>query len=502
MESYAVGTTFKATEKLTFPVLYSDHPNYPYKKEWLLWTKIAEQNNVVLEPTIVPLSDYQQKRSLLVSSGDAPLIMPKTYPGQETPFVSSGAILAVSDYVDKMPNFTDKVAKWKLESEIDGLRQADGKFYLLPGLHEELWPDYTLCFRLDILEKEGIAIPTTWDEVHEVLKKLKSAYPDVTPYSDRYEGLNALGIAGTTYNTMAGWAFKNTPGLQFDKAGDKFNYAPAMTQYKDLLTYFNALVSEGLMDKESFTQKDDQAVEKFVNGKSFVISANSQDIVTYRTSMDKSIGAGKYKIGKITVPAGPAGNLKGGSRLENGIMLSAQAAKSPNFLAMLQFIDWLWYSDEGQEFCKWGVKGETFEKDGSGKRTLVSSVNYNGLNPKGTKDLRIDYGFSGGVFAYGGTTELLQSMMLPEEIEFQKAMEPKTPRDPAPPVPFSDLDREEVTLLQTPLGDYVNEQTLKFIIGSRPLSEFDAFVKELDGKGMGKYLEMSNAAYQEYKKNK
>lgn len=89
-----------------------------------------------------------------------------------------------------------------------------------------------------------------------------------------------------------------------------------------------------------------------------------------------------------------------GSRLENGVMISGKIQKSENFKAIMQFVDWLYYSDEGQEFAKWGVEGETFTKEG-GKRKLVEDVNYNGLNPKGTKDLRIDYGFSGGVFAYG-----------------------------------------------------------------------------------------------------
>ena len=31
---------------------------------------------------------------------------------------------------------------------------------------------------------------------------------------------------------------------------------------------------------------------------------------------------------------------------------------------MLQFVDWLYYSDEGLEFAKWGVEGTTYTKDG------------------------------------------------------------------------------------------------------------------------------------------
>lgn len=500
MESFSVGDTFKASEPFELPILYMDQPTYPYKKDWLLWEKITEITNVTLKPTIAPYSDYTQKRSLLISSGDAPLIIPKTYPGEEAPFVSSGAILPVSDYIDKMPHFKDKVEKWGLEEELEALRQNDGKFYLLPGLHEAVWPDYTLIVRTDIFEKHNIAIPKTWDELYVAMKKLKELYPDVTPFSDQYEFNSTLNIAATGFGTKAGWGFGN--GLTYDEAKDEFIYTATTDEYKEMLTYFNKLVSEGLLDKESFTQEDDQAIQKFVTGKSFIINGNSQTLVLHRTDMDKNLGKGNYKIAKITVPGGPAGQLMSGSRLENGVMISSKAKDSENFEAILQFIDWLYYSDEGQEFAKWGVEGTTYTKE-NGVRKLVDDVNYNGLNPAGTKDLRKDFGFSGGVFAYGGTTDLLRSMMSEEEVKFQEDMaKTKTTIPAEPPIPFTIEDREQVTLLSTPLKDYTDQNTLKFILGERDLSEFDTFVKELESQGLQKYLDLANKTYKEYKKSK
>ncbi|WP_307312515.1 ABC transporter substrate-binding protein [Pseudarthrobacter enclensis] len=495
MDSFGVGDTFKATAPLSFTFLFSDQPTYPYKKDWLLFTKMASDNNVTLQPTIVPSSDYEQKRSLLISSGKAPEIIAKTYPGQESAYVSSGAVLPVSDYVDLMPHYRDKVKKWKLEPEIAGLTQADGKYYVLPGLHEELWPDYTLAFRTDVLEKDGIAEPKTWDEFREVLRKLKKNHPDVVPFSDRFNGNSVLNIAGTAYGTVAGWGLVD--GLTFDDTKKEFTFGSASSQFKDLVTYFNSLVSEGLMDPESFTQSDDAAIQKFTSGKSFVISANSQNIITYRTSMEQSLGKGNFAVRKITVPGGPAGDVIGGSRLENGIMLNSSVKDKDSFVALMQYIDWLFYSDAGQEFSKWGVQGTTYNKEG-GKRVLAKDINFQGLNPGGTKDLRVDYGFSGGNFSYGGTTDLLQSTFNDEELAFQKAMKSKTPKPVAPPVPFSDADREQATLTLTPLKDHVKQNTLKFITGQRPLSEFDAYVKELDSKGMGKYVDLANKAYKAY----
>ncbi|KOY16438.1 ABC transporter substrate-binding protein [Paenibacillus xylanivorans] len=500
MESYGVGETFKATEPFNLSILYSDQPAYPYKKDWLLFQKITEKTGVTLDPTIVPMSDYSQKRSLLISSGDAPLVIPKTYPGEESAFVSSGAILPVSDYVDLMPNFKDKVEKWGLQDELEGLRQEDGKYYVLPGLHEEVWPDYTLIVRTDIFEKNNIAIPKTWDELYVAAKKLKEIYPDSVPFSDRFQFNSTLNIAATSFGTKAGWGFGN--GLTYKEDKDEFVYTSTTPEYKEMLTYFNKLVSEGLLDKESFTQDDDQAIQKFVSGKSFIINGNSQTVVLHRNDMNKTLGEGNFSIAKITVPGGPKGQLMSGSRLENGVMISGKVKDNENFKATMQFIDWLYYSDEGQEFAKWGVEGETFTKQ-DGVRKLAEDVNYNGLNPKGTKDLRIDYGFSGGVFAYGGTTDLLHSMFSEEELKFQQDMKDIKEVVPAePPIPYSDIDREQVTLLSTPLKDFSDQNTLKFILGERNLSEFDAFVKELESQGLPQYMQLSNDTYKKYKENK
>lgn len=497
METYAVGDTFKATEPFDLSILYSDQPAYPYKQDWMLFAKIKEMTNVTLKPTIVPMSDYSQKRSLLISSGDAPLVIPKTYPGEESAFVASGAILPISDYIDLMPNFKDKIEKWDMESELEGLRQEDKKYYVLPGLHEAVWPDYTLIVRTDIFEKHNIAVPTTWDELYTAMKQLKQEYPDVTPFSDRFKFNSTLNIAATGFGTKGGWGYGS--GLTYKEDTDEFVYTAATDEYKDMLAYFHKLVDEGLLDKESFTQDDDQAVQKFVTGKSFIINGNSQTVVQHRNDMDKTLGEGKYAISKITVPGGPAGQLMSGSRLENGVMISSKVKESEHFKAILQFIDWLYYSDEGQEFTKWGVEGVTYTKEG-GVRKLMDDINYNGLNPKGTKDLRIEHGFSGGVFAYGGTTELLQSMFSEEEQQFQKSMsETKTVVKPEPPIPYSVEERERVTLLSTPLKDYTDQNTLKFILGDRDLAEYDKFVKELDSQGVGQYLEIANKTYKKYK---
>src|SRR5947199_154489 len=79
MATYRVGDQFKATEPLTVSIMLLSSAAYPYKADWLFWSELTKRTNVTLQPTVVPGSDYNQKRSVMVSAGNAPTIIPKTY---------------------------------------------------------------------------------------------------------------------------------------------------------------------------------------------------------------------------------------------------------------------------------------------------------------------------------------------------------------------------------------------------------------------------------------
>ncbi|MEJ3746165.1 extracellular solute-binding protein [Actinomycetes bacterium KLBMP 9797] len=503
MEKFAVGDQFKAAEALSFSVMYSNHSNYPLKNDWLFWSELTKRTNVTLEPVAIPASDYEQKRSVMIGAGDAPLIIPKTYHPAENAFVSSGAILPVSDYLDLMPHFKEKIEKWQLQPELDTLRQADGKFYLLPGVHEKPWSDYSLVMRTDILKQLNLQVPKTWDEVHTVMKAMKQAYPASWPLSERFNkprpGGNFFNILAASYGLVG--AMWNYQHATWNVEAQKYEYTGASDKYRQMLEYVAKLQADGLIDPEAFTQDEDLARQKFANGKSFVISGNAQIVVNdYRPDLAKTNPAAT--VAKIPLPVGPAGEINPSSRLENGVMISKKARDSKNFVAMMQFIDWLFYSDAGQEFARWGVEGVTHVKDASGKFQLAPDVNMVGLNPKATKHLQKDFGFTNGVFTYGGKPELVQAFFSAEEQEIQKIMGARKSPEwvTPPPAPFTDEEREMVTLWETPLQDYVFQQTIKFALGQRPLSEWDAYVAELESKNMDQYMDMVQKARERYQK--
>ncbi|MGW6130336.1 ABC transporter substrate-binding protein [Cellulomonas sp. NPDC055163] len=502
MDDFGVGDTFVATEPIELSLMYRDHPNYPIQEDWLFFTTLAEKNKVSFETVVAPLSDWEQRRSLLIGAGDAPSIIPVTYPGQEAPFVASGAILPVSDYVDLMPNFQAKVEEWELEPYLDQLRQEDGKYYLLPGLLEAPRPDYTIGIRTDVFEAAGAETePETWEDLAESFAKVKAANPSQYPFSDRWSNPTSLGaflnVAAPSFGTIGGWGYVS--GVQWDSGAEEFVYAGATDEYRDLVEYVHGLVEDGLMDPESLTQEDAAAEQKLVSGQSSAMSTNRQEMLRHRATFAEQ-GSTGAQFEKIRVPSGPAGDLTAGTRLESGIMLSSSVADEETFVATLQLIDWLYYSDEGLEFAKWGVEGETYEKADDGTRTLASDITYLGLNPGAPKQLNVDYGFNNGVFllAQGSTTDLVYSMLDEEELAWQEEMATKEAVPVAPPYPLDEIEREQVSLYQTALTDYVEASTLQFILGDRPLSEWDAYVAELEGMNLTAFMDAVNGAHQRY----
>jgi putative aldouronate transport system substrate-binding protein len=498
MEEFAAGTTFKATEPVELSLMYRDHPGYPVKDDWSVFQHLEEDHNVTFTRTDVPLADWDNKKSLLIGSGEASDLIPVTYPGQETQFVSGGAILPVSDYLDYLPNFQQKVADWGLQEEVDNLRQDDGKFYMLPGIREIPDVQYSVVIRDDLWKKAGITEdPETWDDFVADLQKVQEANPELGhAFSDRWTDSQPLGAmlnyVAPNYGVSGGWGYGNT---WYDQEAGQYVFTGTTDRYKELLETVHGMVSSGVMDPE-ITQNDDQAIQKFISGKSAAISGNTQEITNYRTKLADA-GKDDVEVRLLVLPSGPYGDYLAPSRLSSGLMISSEAAEKPHFKAMLQFVDWLYYSDEGIEFAQWGVKGETFSKDAGGVRTLSSDIGWNAINPGAPKMLNADFGYSNGVFllANGSSQELLESVMSDEVKEWTRAvLDRKETLPVAPAARLDEMELEQASLLDTQLKDAVMAATAAFVTGQRSLDEWEAYVAEIEGLGATQLIDTYNTA--------
>lgn len=489
---------FTAPEPMELGILWTDWPETPITDSWQLFDEIEERTNVRLVPTNIPFSDATEKRSLLISAGDAPPLIPLIYTGDERQFAASGAVLPLSDYTQYMPNFTKYVEEWDLGDMIENLRQADGKFYMTPGLQEVSVPVFTLVIRKDVFDEVGAPIPETWDELREGLELIKEKYPDSHPLADGFEGQSMLNYAAHAFGTVAGWGFGN--GMFFNEETGAFEYAATSDGYKEMVEFFHGLYEDGLLDPESFTASDEgggTVSEKFAAEQVFAASGASGTVQEYLAALEAA-GVEDAEVVQIAPPGGPAGQVVEPRNFWNGFMLTSQVADDPDLCTILQFSDWLYYNPEAREMLQWGVEGETYTKADDGTITLNPefSLDAYNINPDGETDIQVDLGWASNVLA--GSTEsreLKESYNVPAFVDYiDTVLSTRTPRDPFPPAPLDELELEQSSLLSTPLKDTVDTATLQFILGERDLSEWDAYVTQLEGQGLQQYVDLVNGA--------
>ncbi|GIG40474.1 ABC transporter substrate-binding protein [Cellulomonas phragmiteti] len=489
---------WKAAEPREFSLLWTDWADYPITDSWDFFDEIEERTNVRLNLTNIPFSDATEKRSLLISAGDAPQIIPLVYTGEERQFAASGAVVPLSDYVDYMPNFQKYMEEWDLTDMVNDLRQEDGKYYMTPGLQEVSVPVFTLIIRKDVFDEVGAPAPETWEDLQEGLELIKAAYPDSQPLADGFEGQSMINYAAHAFGTVGGWGFGD--GAWWDEDAGEFVYAATTDGYKDMVTYFNGLAENGLLDTESFTASNDgggTVTEKFAAERVFAASGGSWTVQEFSTALEAA-GVTDFELVQIAPPGGPAGMVVEPRNFWNGFMLTSDAVNDPNFCDLLGFTDWLYYNPEARELIQWGVEGEHYTKDAEGNYTLEPDITFAGLNlnPSGTIDLKKDLGYANDVFA--GSTEsreLKESYNVPAFVEYiDDVQSNRTPRDPFPPHPLDEAELEQSSLLGTPLKDTVDTATLEFILGQRDLSEWDSFVSQLEGQGLSNYMDLINGA--------
>ncbi|WP_136192573.1 extracellular solute-binding protein [Actinomyces procaprae] len=507
MDDFTAGTTFKATEPITLSLLWTDWPEYMVTEDSPFMQELQRRTNVSFTLTHIPLSDHEEKRSLLISAGDAPEIIPLVYSGQDAPFVSSGAVLPMSDYLDYMPHFRKLVADWDLQELVDNLKQADGKNYSLPGLQEVSVPVFTVVIRKDVFDEVGAGVPQTWDEMRDALRLIKQRYPDSQPLADGFEGQALLNYAAHAFGAVAGWGFGN--GMIDDGTG-ALTYSGSSDGYKQMLEYFRGLVEEGLLDTESMTttgttQTTGTIAEKMANNKVFAASGNSQTVIEFAQAMEGTFGAGKFELLQIAAPGGPAGQIVEPRSFWHGFMLNSSLRDSDHFLATIQFLDWLYYSEEAREFVMWGVEGDTYTKDDEGAITLNPdySLSVYNINVGAPTDLQSDLGYASDVLAYGTESRRLKESYNSEAFVayMDDVLTNRTPRSPMPPAPLDEAELEQASLLSTPLKDIVDTNTLKFILGQRDMSEWDAYVGELEARGLQSYVDLINGARERFAQN-
>lgn len=524
---YGLDTTFHSDDPVTYSFFFSDASWYPMVDTWKtegVFKKIEEVTNVTLDITSIDSGDYNQKVALMINAGEAAYIIPKTY--DESPYVDGGAIVPISDYTQYMPYFTDFVEKYNMQDDLKTITKSDGKFYRLPGMLEAPVQDYTFMIRKDLFDAAGVDVPAiekdwTWDDLYDALVKVKEymvsqgmikesdyVWSDLWCGSEVTDGSggNLLKLMASAYDVQAGWAIGN--GMLYDSDKDEWYFEPTSDNFKAYLSEVTKYVQGGILDPETFTQDNQTACNKFYRGETAILSVNRSQYTSWLANLDENLGAGNYETYLCLLPRGEKTNyLPENSRLENGVMISKRALDElgeEGFIKMIRFVDWLFYSHEAYNLTKWGVEGETYQVNADGTKSLMDGYQCGGLGIAGDEsdiDIRLQWGYAGGNFYYGGTIEEMTDNFNPDIMDFVNRITEARDVKPLDPSYVADEEEnEQLNLWKTPLIDNVNTWTLQFATGVKNVdADWDAYVASCEGLNSITMADYINEIYQRTK---
>lgn len=524
---YGLDTTFHSDDPVTYSFFFSDASWYPMVDTWKtegVFKKIEEVTNVTLDITSIDSGDYNQKVALMINAGEAAYIIPKTY--DESPYVDGGAIVPISDYTQYMPYFTDFVEKYNMQDDLKTITKSDGKFYRLPGMLEAPVQDYTFMIRKDLFDAAGVDVPAiekdwTWDDLYDALVKVKEymvsqgmikesdyVWSDLWCGSEVTDGSggNLLKLMASAYDVQAGWAIGN--GMLYDSDKDEWYFGPTSDNFKAYLSEVTKYVQGGILDPETFTQDNQTACNKFYRGETAILSVNRSQYTSWLANLDENLGAGNYETYLCLLPRGEKTNyLPENSRLENGVMISKRALDElgeEGFIKMIRFVDWLFYSHEAYNLTKWGVEGETYQVNADGTKSLLDGYQCGGLGIAGDEsdiDIRLQWGYAGGNFYYGGTIAEMTDNFNPDIMDFVNRITEARDIKPLDPSYVADEEEnEQLNLWKTPLIDNVNTWTLQFATGVKNVdADWDAYVASCEGLNSITMADYINEIYQRTK---
>lgn len=520
---YTYGDHFYSETPVTYSMSFSDASWYPMTEQWKtdgVFAKITELTNVTLDLTSIDSNDYNDKIGLAVAAGEAPYIIPKTY--DESNYVDSGAIVPVSKWTEFMPNFTKFVDDYDMQGDLDTITRNDGNFYRLPGMLEKPLQDYTFMIRKDIFDAAGVDVPSmeenwTYDDLYDALVKVKAymvsegmcsesdyIWSDLWcgQESGQGSGGNLLKLMGSAYGVGSGWAVNDC--IRYDHEKGEWYLTSTTENYKAFVTVANKFVAGGILDPETFTQDDSVATNKFYRGETAIISVNRGQIAAFTAGLDEGVGAGNYETYLVVTPKGTNDSMAENTRLENGVMISKNAYDElgeEEFIKMLRFVDWLFYSDEAYDLIKWGVEGEHYTVvDGQKKLTdawYCGGLGYNDPTPDDetdNKDLRLELGYAGGNFWYGHRVDQMCDNFTPELQDYNARVAAyRTVKVLDPALVSTSDENEQINLWKTPLVDNINTWTLNFVTGKKDIAaEWDNYIKSCEDLNSKELVDLYN----------
>lgn len=203
-------------------------------------------------------ADWDSKKQLILASGDLPDIFfgSATLTGADIE-MSLDSLIPLDDLIaEYAPNIQRMLEAYPGAADL--CRFSDGKMYALPHVSPDRPVHFgSMYINQAWLDKLGLEMPTTIDELNEVARAFVTQDPNGNGEADEI-GIAFADVVGANFGSRV-WlgAFGIHDSLDSWLALDDDKnvvYNPAQPGYKDYVAWLHYLYEEGLTDREFLTQ--------------------------------------------------------------------------------------------------------------------------------------------------------------------------------------------------------------------------------------------------------
>lgn len=402
-------------------------------------------------------ADGQRKVTLEMAAGEKyDLVQTSSTLGIQ--LIGQGIMQPMDDLIGKQGTNVRKA----LPDSVLSVGRLDGKQMALPlNIANRGFSTKALLVRQDLLDKNGLKQPRTVEELYAALKTLKENEKNLVPLT--YDA----GINGTSVPLAILSGFGSTGDWM--KVGGAWTAPVKQKAMQDAVTFMAKLYAEGLLDPEMPAMKRASKVEKFTAGKAAFIDYDAWESGILQPLLDTVPGS-KYVYIPVLENSAGKGFVLARAGYENFTMMPKNA---PNPVHAMR---WINATLDDVNFLKLylGTEGVTYQvKDGAYFPILPAFNDHNSI-------WFYFVSFVDNKVADYWQARARKSPLVAES--YLTVDKLNAAYEQVSPLAFAPKFKKQAELSAS-VNQYVNDEILKFIVGARPMSDWNVFLGEYDKKG-------------------
>lgn len=483
-------------EPMTYSIWYSE-PFTEYitdpAQEVAIFRLLAEKTNISLEFHLSTVESASDQFQLLFAAESLPDIITDAmdyYTGSIDDAVFEDEFLYnyADDLTTVMTNYNAVLDEY-IEARKTITSADSGAMVSFPELYKDVGDEDGYMIRKEYLDLTGMDVPTTYDEMHDVLAAI---------HAINGSGLDLTSSGG---DSLLGAGFGINCGLEdSDLSGwyvvdGQVKMGILQPEFKEYLEMVKQWYSEGIIYADFINSDNGDLTNLFTGAVS--ITMKVPEIIDVASAV---VGA---EMIPMTAPVKQEGDVISVCGGESSCLMDPHTwsinVNTEEIEPLLRMIDYM-YSPEGTDMMNYGEEGVSFNYDDEGNPQFTDLVldNADGY----------DYAHAAYFYATSNRTRLPfvsdyarcfsdYSEAAMEAVELYSndcTHEHDYPNGAI-------MNTDQTALYNTVAADictYISEHVLQFIYGQQDMSEWDSFVDTLYEMGIETAIEARQAAYDDY----